>query len=76
MLTIGMHPEHAAMPWMLSGFAFAAIESASKMTILLGFLGQLLVFTGLTARLTRQLRRAGESELKALMAEKSHRNLA
>lgn len=70
MLTIGVRPDQGSLPWIMSGFAFASIESASKMTILLGLLGQMLVLTGLTARLTHQLRRAGESEMKALMAEK------
>ena len=70
MLTIGVRPDQGSLPWMLSGFAFATIESASKMTILLGLLGQMLVLTGLAARLTHQLRRAGESEMKALMSEK------
>ena len=69
-LTIGVRPDQGSLPWMLSAFAFATIESASKMTILLGLLGQMLVLTGLTARLTHQLHRAGESEMKALMAEK------
>ncbi len=70
MLTVGVRPDQGSLPWILSGFAFTAIESASKMTILLGLLGQMLVLTGLTARLTHQLRRAGESEMKTLMAEK------
>lgn len=68
MLAVGVRPGQGSLPWMLSGFAFASIESASKMTILLGLLGQMLALTGLTAQLTHQLRRAGESELKALMA--------
>ncbi|MEX0271368.1 hypothetical protein AB3R30_19690 [Leptolyngbyaceae cyanobacterium UHCC 1019] len=75
MLAIGARPDHGSLSWMLSGFAFASIESASKMTILWGLLGQMLVLTGLTARLTHQLRRAGESEMKALMSEKPHINV-
>ncbi len=70
MLTIGVRPDQGGLPWILSGFAFASIESASKMTILLGLLGQILVLTGLTARLTQQLHRAGESEMKALLSER------
>jgi len=72
MMTVGVRPDQGSLPWILSGFAFAAIESTSKMTILLGLLGQMLVLTGLTARLNHQLHRAGESEMKALMAEKPH----
>jgi hypothetical protein len=74
MLAIGVRPEHNSLAWMFSGFAFASIESASKMTILFGFLGQILALTGLTAHLTHHLRRAGESEMKALMAENPYRN--
>jgi len=66
MMTVGVRPDQGSLPWILS------IESASKMTILLGLLGQMLVLTGLTARLNHQLHRAGESEMKALMAEKPH----
>jgi hypothetical protein len=76
MLAIGVRPDRGSLPWMLSGFAFASIESAAKMTVLWGLLGQMLVLAGLTARLTYQLRRAGESELKVLMSEKPRINIA
>ncbi|PZV06663.1 MAG: hypothetical protein DCF22_23310 [Leptolyngbya sp.] len=72
MLAVGVRPDQGSLPWMLSGFAFASIESVSKMTILLGLFGQMVILTGLTARLTHQLRRAGASEMKTLMAENPH----
>ncbi|MBM0741491.1 hypothetical protein JOY44_07660 [Phormidium sp. CLA17] len=74
MLTIGLRPDQGSLPWIWSCFSFVSIQSASKMTILLGLLGQLLVLTGLSAGLTHQLRRAGESEMKALMA-KPHKSI-
>lgn len=55
--------------WLFSIGAFSAVQSGiSAMTALTAFLGQLGIFSLLTFRLTRQVRRAGESEMKALLA--------
>jgi hypothetical protein len=66
-LTGGGMAKHAAL-WMFTPYAFAAINSASIVTILLGLVGQLSTLILLTARLSRQLQKAGESESKALLA--------
>jgi hypothetical protein len=69
MVVLGAHPSSvSALPWLLSGFAFAALEFASTPTIFLGLLAHLSLLTLITIRLTHQLRRAGESEMKILMA--------
>lgn len=72
MLTFGAYPKpETAMLWIFSAFSFSALEFASMSAIAIGFLGHILVLTALTVRLTRQLKRAGESELKALMAHRA-----
>lgn len=71
MLTLGVHPDHNPAAWLLSAFAFVAMEFASAPAIAFSFLAHLAIFSLFTLRLTRQLRRAGESELKALMAHRT-----
>lgn len=69
---LGAHPGNkTALLWLFSAMPIAAMEHASFTTIVIGFLAHLSTLTLLLARQTYQLRRAGESELKALMA---HRN--
>ncbi len=70
MIGLVQNGENAAIVWLFSAFSFAAIGSASQTAIFFSFLAQLSIFILLTARLTRQLRRAGESELKALLASR------
>lgn len=65
---LSMTPTQVPILWLFSAFAFAAFETASVSTIFAGFLAHLGLLTVLTMRLTRQLKAAGESELKALLA--------
>ena len=63
-------PHKAPLIWLFSIGAFSAVQSGvSAMAALTAFMGQLGILSLLTLRLTRQVRRAGESELKALLAE-------
>ncbi|MCL6434050.1 MAG: hypothetical protein K6T90_07495 [Leptolyngbyaceae cyanobacterium HOT.MB2.61] len=61
-------PEYFPIAWLVSAFAFAAIKHATAMEIFISFLAHLSVFSLLTNRLAHQLRKAGESETKALLA--------
>jgi hypothetical protein len=54
--------------WLLSTFPWAGMESAATTTIVMALLGEWSVLVLLNLRLTRQLRRAGESQSKALLA--------
>ncbi len=69
---LSFYPEHVPIAWLFSAFAFAAIKHATAMEIFISFLAHLSVFSLLTNRLAHQLRKAGESETKALLAG-SHR---
>jgi hypothetical protein len=71
MAAIGVHPgSEKAVVWLFSAFAFVALENTSATMIGLALLTHILVLAVLTTRLSRQLRHAGESELKALMAQR------
>ncbi len=64
-----LYPDKAPLAWLFSIGAFAALQSGLSTTaVLTAFLGHLGILSLLSLRLTQQLRRAGESELKALMA--------
>ncbi|MBW4580494.1 MAG: hypothetical protein KME42_13095 [Tildeniella nuda ZEHNDER 1965/U140] len=55
--------------WLFSIGAFSALQSGVSATAALtALMGQLGILSLLTLRLTRQVRRAGESEMKALLA--------
>ncbi len=54
--------------WLLTAFPWMAIPVATASSLVLAFVGQVLVLAALTAYLTRQLRQAGESETKALLS--------
>lgn len=72
MLMVGAYPKaESSLLWLFSAFPFAGMEYASLTTIGFSLLAYLSVFTLLLARQTRQLKKAGESELKALMAHRS-----
>jgi hypothetical protein len=60
-------PYVAPVLWLFTVGAFAALEHVSAMTIFVSFLGHLTILSALTMQLTRQLRKAGESETKALL---------
>jgi hypothetical protein len=64
---LGFYPYEAPLVWLFTAFAFAALEHVSAMTVVFSFLGHLTILSTLTAQLTRQLRKAGESETKALL---------
>jgi hypothetical protein len=72
MTMMGAYPTaETAIVWLFSAFPFVALEFASMPAIAFSILGYLSVFTLLMARQTRQLKKAGESELKALMAHQT-----
>ncbi|MBF2025757.1 MAG: hypothetical protein IGS48_03195 [Oscillatoriales cyanobacterium C42_A2020_001] len=73
MSLLGAHPgSKTALLWLFSAMPIAAMEHASFTTVAIGFLAHLSTLTLLVARQTRQLKRAGESELKALMAHRTN----
>jgi len=73
MAMIGSYPsQKTALLWLFSAFPFAAIEHLTFSPIVISLVVYMLTFTVLAARQTRQLKKAGESELKALMAHRSH----
>lgn len=68
LVVFGSTPTEFPFLWLFSMFAFFAFEHVTAMEILVSFLAHLTVFGLLTTHLTRQLRKAGESESKALLA--------
>ncbi len=54
--------------WLFSTFPWLAMENAATTTIFMALLGEWSVLVLLNLRLTRQLRQAGESASKALLA--------
>ncbi|HEY9906013.1 MAG TPA: hypothetical protein V6D18_00230 [Thermosynechococcaceae cyanobacterium] len=54
--------------WLFSVFAVYSLEKVSMLEILFSLVSQFSLLGLLTARLSRQLRKAGESESKALLA--------
>lgn len=72
MTIIGAYPKaETALLWLFSAFPFAAMEYASWTAIGISLITYLSVFTLLITRQTRQLQKAGESELKALIAHQT-----
>jgi hypothetical protein len=65
---LSFYPQQVPVAWLFSAFAFAALNHATAVEVLMSFLAHLGIFSLLTMRLTRQLRKAGESETKALLA--------
>lgn len=59
---------YSPLPWLFTAFAMPALAQASLSDAFAAFAVHLGVLTTLTLRLTRLLRKAGESESKALMA--------
>lgn len=71
MSMVGATPKaETAIVWLFSAFPFATMQYAPFQAIALSLLTYISVFTLLTVRQTRHLKRAGESELKALMAHR------
>lgn len=64
-----LYPQRAALAWLFSVGAFSALQTGvSTTTIFAAFLGHLGLLSALSLRLTRQLQRAGESEIKVLLS--------
>jgi hypothetical protein len=63
-----VYPQKAAIFWLVSAIPVAAWQYLTWNSVMLSVLGYCLVLGGLTLRLKRQLHRAGESELKMLLA--------
>lgn len=65
---LSISPSEIPILWLVSTFPWVAIESAGTATIFMSLLVHLTVVTLLNFRLTRQVRLAGESATKALLA--------
>lgn len=69
---LSLTPEKSPLLWLLTVFpaffSWDALEIASSQTIFFSILGQWLALSILSFQLTRQLRKAGESASKALLA--------
>ncbi|OKH10829.1 ABC transporter permease, partial [Nostoc calcicola FACHB-389] len=65
---IGMSSWKHPTIWLFSTFPWSAIQYSGATTILMSFLAQLSVLTLLNFQLTKQVRLAGESATKALLA--------
>ncbi|HIK10002.1 MAG TPA: ABC transporter permease [Oscillatoriaceae cyanobacterium M33_DOE_052] len=57
-------------PWLFTVFSWAVIDHADLFSILTAIIGQLSILAGLSFSLRRQIRMAGESASKALLATK------
>ena len=67
--TLQLSPYKAPFVWLFSIGAFSAVQSGvSAIAAFTALLGQLGILSVLTLRLTHQVRRAGASETKALLA--------
>lgn len=69
--TFGISPLEMPFMWLLSPLPILTLVNASAPIIVLSFFAQLSILGLLTLRLTRQLRKAGESASKALFMEQS-----
>ena len=65
---LSISPGESNLLWMLTAFPWAAFKYASAMTFVVSFVGQLGAVGMLNWQLRRQLRLAGESASKALIA--------
>jgi hypothetical protein len=68
---LGIEPDENATLFLFSTFPWGAIEYASTTTVFMALLGEWSVLLLLNLQLTRQLRLAGESATKALLANRS-----
>ncbi len=66
---LGIQASETPILWLFSTFPWAGLEHASKVTIFMALLGEFSVLVLLNLQLTRQVRLAGESATKALLAE-------
>ncbi|MEQ9669962.1 ABC transporter permease [Coleofasciculus sp. G2-EDA-02] len=65
---LGIEPSDNPILWLFSSFPWAGIEHAAISTVGFAILAECIIFGLLTFQLTRQLRKAGESATKALLA--------
>ncbi len=70
LLVFSVEPANHNLPWLFTVFSWAVIGEADLFSILAAFIGQLSILVGLSFSLSRQLRMAGESASKALLANK------
>jgi hypothetical protein len=68
LLSLSLRPEKIPFLWLFTAVPAIALQHASMTTVFLGILGQWGIFTLLTLQLTRQMRRIGASETKAILA--------
>lgn len=68
LLVLGIDPSDNPIPWLFSSFPWVGIEDAATSTMAWALLTECLLWGLLTFQLTRQLRKAGESVTKALLA--------
>ncbi|GAC1457098.1 MAG: hypothetical protein NVSMB70_00610 [Chamaesiphon sp.] len=70
---LSIQPDKIPALWLFSAFfAWAAVKNAATTTVFLAILSQWLTLTFLGIQLSRQLRQAGESATKALLAGRPH----
>ena len=65
---LGIQAHKIPILWLLTSYSWAGISEAATTTIFMAFLGQLSILALLTFQLTRQVKLAGESATKALLA--------
>lgn len=63
---LSLWPQEFPVLWLFSAFPLLAVSHASPVTILAGLLGHFSILGLLAFQLTRQLQKAGESNLKTL----------
>ncbi len=68
---LSVTPMNQPAVWLFSAFPWASLEYATEISIFLAVIGQSLAFGLLSLKLTRQLRKAGESSTKALLSGRS-----
>lgn len=68
LVMLGVQPQKAPILWLVSTFPWNALEYATIPTIFIALLGEFSLLVLLNFQLTRQVRLAGESATKALLA--------
>ena len=64
----GIEPHHAPGLWLFSAIPVIALEHATSCSVLMALLGQCLAITLGSGVMVRQISKAGESEMKALVS--------
>ncbi len=67
-LALQITPEKHPLWWMFTAFPWVAMEKATAISVMIACFSQLSIFTVLTVRFNRVLKKAGESEFKALLS--------